>query len=240
MTEHVSTLTIDSLALGALDTDTEARAAAHLASCADCRAEQAAAAALRAHFSTHVLPRTSPVSRRSWRWAWVVAPALVAAAVLLVVIRDRGTAPDELGIKGGATWQVFANRNGDTFPVRDGTTLVPRDRIRFVVTPGGARYLLVASVDGAGTASIYYPYGGTQSGPAQGEHSELPGSIVLDAAKGPERLYAIFSDDPIAAELVTDQLRVIGAQGGDAIRRTRSLDLPSRAQSSLVFEKAMP
>jgi hypothetical protein len=135
---------------------------------------------------------------------------------------------------------VFANRNGETFPVHDGTTLAAGDRIRFVVAPDGARYLLVASVDGAGTASIYYPYGGTQSGPTEGERSELPGSIVLDAARGPERLYAIFSDEPIAADLVTERLRVIGAAGIDAIRRTRSLDVPARAQASLVFEKATP
>src|SRR5664279_518229 len=241
MNEHVSALTLDALALGALDADAEARTAVHLASCADCRAEQTVAAALREHFAVHVLPRTRPVSRRSWRWALVAAPALAAAILLLVVTRDRGGHDDdELGIKGDATWQVFANRNGETFAVHDGTNLMAGDRIRFVVTPNGAPYLLVASVDGAGVASIYYPYGGTQSGPTHGARNELPGSIVLDTASGPERLYAIFSDDPITAESVTEQLRVIGARGADAIRHARSLDVPSRAQASLVFEKAAP
>ncbi len=234
---HISALTLDALALGALDAEAQARATAHLASCAECRAEQLAAAALREHFAVHVLPRTLPVARRSWRWAWVAVPALAAAVLWLVVTRDR---QDELGIKGDATWQVFANRNGETFAVHDGTTLVAGDRIRFVVTPNGAPYLLVASVDGAGVTSIYYPYGGTQSGPTGGERSELPGSIVLDAAPGPERLYALFSNDPIAADVVTEQLRVIGARGADAIRHARLLDVPARAQLSLVFEKATP
>jgi hypothetical protein len=240
MNEHVSALTLDSLAIGALDAEAEARTAAHLASCADCRAEQTAAAALREHFAVHVLPRTHPESRRSWRWALVAAPALAAAILLLVIMRDRGGPDDELGIKGDATWQVFANRNGETFAVHDGSNLAAGDRIRFVVTPNGAPYVLVASVDGAGAASIYYPYGGTQSGPTHGARNELPGSIVLDAAPGPERLYAIFSDDPITADSVTEQLRMIGVRGADAIRHTRSLDVPSRAQASLVFEKAAP
>ena len=108
-------------------------------------------------------------------------------------------ARDDLGIKGDATWQVFANRDNKTFAVHDGAELAAGDRIRFIVTPNRARYIIVASVDGSGAATIYYPYNGIQSAPAEGPRSELPGSIVLDAAPGPERLYALFSDEPIAA-----------------------------------------
>jgi hypothetical protein len=162
--------------------------------------------------------------------------------LLVVVTRgDGGAPPDELGIKGGAGWQVFGHRGDRTFAVHDGARLEARDQIRFVVTPQGAHYLLVVSVDGAGKASVYYPYDGTQSGALTGDgRVELPGSIVLDAAPGPERLYAIFSDAPIEVDSIMAQLRAVGARGGDAVRRTRSLELTARAQLSLVFEKATP
>jgi len=68
-----------------------------------------------------------------------------------------------------------------------------------------------------------------------------PGSrIVLDAAPGPERIYAILSDVALPVELVTAQLRTVAGGGAGVIRATRTLPLPARAQLSLVFEKARP
>jgi hypothetical protein len=146
----------------------------------------------------------------------------------------------ELAIKGDASWQVFANRDGQTFSVRDGAELAVGDRIRFAMLPGGAHYVLVASVDSTGAATIYYPYGGEMSAPIGGERVEPAGSIALDAAPGPERIYAILSDQPVAAADVVAQLREIAAGGPEAIRATRTLRLAARAQLSLVFEKAAP
>ncbi len=238
---HLSALVLDGLALGALAAGEESGARAHLASCATCRGEHEAATALREHFERGVFARTRPKLRaRRWPgWVWLAAPVLAAAAVLLVVW-TRGDSDPELGIKGDAAWQVFANRNDQTFAVHDGAKLVAGDRIRFVVTPNGARYVLVASVDGTGAASIYYPYGGEQSARITGARVELPGSIVLDATAGPERLYAIFTDEPISANGVKERLRTIGGGGADAIRRATRLDLRARTQLSIVFEKVTP
>jgi len=242
-TSHVSPLTLDALALGALDRDREAEIHAHLAGCAECRGARDAAAALREHFTARVLPRGLP-ARRPPRWRWLVAPALSAAlaVALLVVLWPRALppAPNDLGIKGTASWQVFANRSGHTFAVHDGTELAAGDRIRFIVVPGGARYLLVASVDGRGAVTIYYPYEGSQSAPIDGERFELTGSIVLDAAPGPERIYALLSDEPITADAVRAPLRVVARGGAVAIRGTYTLPVPVRAQASLVFEKVAP
>jgi len=115
--------------------------------------------------------------------------------------------------------------------------------------PAGARYLLVASVDGGGGVTIYYPYNGAQSaaiaaiaGGVGGGAGviEPAGSIVLDAAPGPERVFAILSDVALPVELVTAQLRAVAASGADAIRATHTLALPACKQLSLVFEKAEP
>lgn len=238
---HVSALMLDAFALGALDGDAADRVRAHLARCAACREDQRTAAALREHFATSVLPRGRP-ARRPRRWPWLAVPVFAAAVVvlLLIVAPRRPPRPPELAIKGDAGWQVFAHRDGRTFAVHDGTELAAGDQIRFLVLPDGAHYLLVASVDGGGAVMIYYPYGGEQSMGVEGDRVELSGSIELDAAPGPERIYALLSDDPIEAEIVKAHLRDVAAGGAEAIRGTRALPVPARAQLSLVFEKARP
>lgn len=236
---HPSSFALDALALGALDPDREAEIRAHLASCAACHGAHEAAAALREHFTLRVLPRGLP-ERPRHRWLWLAVPALAVALLIVLWPRREPSELSDLGIKGTASWQVFANRGGHTFAVHDGTGLAAGDRIRFIVMPAGARYLLVASVDGRGAVTIYYPYQGSQSAPIDGDRFELTGSIVLDAAPGPERIYALLSDEPITADAVTAPLRMVASGGAVAIRGTHALPVPVRAQASLVFEKVAP
>jgi hypothetical protein len=231
-------LTLDALALGALDRDAAAHVQAHLASCARCGADDTDAAALREQFTRNMLPSGLP-PRPSRRWLWVTVPAL-AVAVLVIVLWQRPQQGDDVAIKGDASWQVFANRNGQTFAVHDRTDLAAGDRIRFVVLPDGGNYLLVASVDGGGGVTVYYPYNGERSAAIDGVRFELAGSIVLDDSPGPERIFAIVSDAPVEAASVTARLREVAAGGANAIRATRTLPLHARAQLSLVFEKANP
>lgn len=256
MTAHVSALVLDALALDALPPDEVARVRAHLAACATCSRDHESSAARRVAFDRDVLPRTLPAivaragrlrsnARRGWGAWWLAVPALAAAVVAIVLIggdsaerAERGDEPPELAFKGGTSWQVFARRAGRTFAVREPATLAAGDRVRFVITAERACYILVASVDGAGRASIYYPYGGGRSEPLAAGRTELEGSIVLDSSPGPERVFAIVTDRPIASAQIGDTLRAIGARGGDAIRATPRLPVAARAQLSIVFEKA--
>ena len=252
MIDHVSAFAIDALALGALDDETRARVENHLAGCAACRRERDQAAAQRAAFTGSVLPRTLPALRArlagprrpARRAMWLGGAVAAAAAVVAVVIAARPPREPpgqrELGIKGGPAWLVVGHRADRTFQIRNGEALAPGDALRFVIVPDRALYLLIASIDGAGVASIYFPYGGARSERVDGSRIELPGSIVLDAAPGPERLFAIFSDEPLDAAPVAAQLRELGAQGADAIRTTAELAVAARAQLSLVFEKTAP
>src|ERR1044071_9270697 len=163
-TPHISQLMLDALPLRALDRDGQARVDAPLAGCTRCREELERAAELRRHFTAHVQPAGLPARPR--RWWWLMAPA-VASVLLIVAIgpwqQPATSAPTarvdeaglgELGIKGDASWLVFANRAGRVLPVHDGTELEAGDRIRFMVIPGGARYLMVASIAGRGAATI--------------------------------------------------------------------------------------
>ena len=50
----------------------------------------------------------------------------------------------------GIAAAVVARRGDHTFQVHDGAALAAGDRVRFVVVPDKARYLLIASIDGSG------------------------------------------------------------------------------------------
>jgi hypothetical protein len=239
---HPSSLTIDALATGRLAEVDAAAARAHVAGCERCRGDLAAVEAACAQFTREVFPRTVDKlrPRRSpWRLLLpVLVPALAAAALVIWQVRRARTptGDDDIRIKGAMTFQVFANRGDEVIPVRDGTQLAEGDRIRFVVGSGGPEYLLVVSIDGAGNPTVYYPYGGERSGAITQEPSELPGSIVLDAAPGPERVFALISAEPLDAAVVKRALAAIGARGAAAIRETHALELPA-TQATVVFEK---
>lgn len=255
---HLSASTIDALALeGALDAATQEAAEAHLRSCSKCNAEASAGRALRDRFATDVFPRTvESVVRKSalqkrgrvLRLGLQVAvPTLALAAAVTLLLRSS-PAPsskpadrDYLAVKGSAAMQIVARRGGHSIDVHDGVVLAPEDQIRFMVEPAGLPYLLVVSIDGAGAASVYYPYDGRESARLSSVGKfEVPGSIVLDRAPGPERIYALLSEEPIAASDVLPALRAIGARGREGILGTRELPVRAATQLSIVFDKSVP
>ena len=246
--QHLTSPTVDAFVSEKLAGADRSRAEAHLTDCARCRDDVARSRAAQADFCEIVLPRTlarvrsrlsSPAHawHRRFRspWTWLAGVATAAAALLLFV---RTPARDDILTKGGASLRVVARRDGKLFPVADGTRLRAGDELRFVVS-AGARWLLVASIDGDGQASVYYPFDGVSSASidAAGKRLELPGSIVLDQARGPERIFALFSDTPLPSARVKAELVRLGAGGADAIRNTRALPDEAAEQLSIVVEK---
>jgi hypothetical protein len=256
---HLTVLDLDELELEPSAPEPRGRVEAHARRCSACAARRAAHAALMVQFRASVLPRTVDAvtalrrDRLRRRWAaWLALPA--AAAVLLVVAgrRREGATPDAggesaLGVKGAALFEVFARRNGGpavdvdgptVVRVHDGMRLAPGDALRFVLFPSGMSYVLIASVDGAGQVNIYYPFHGEASVLASGPGAiSVPGSIVLDAAPGPERLFVIYSARALPAIAVRSALAPTAAAGAAAIRSTREAPIEGTVQASLLFEK---
>ena len=151
--------------------------------------------------------------------AWTRALGFASIVVLLPLVRTRGV-----------------SSRGLRQSLRPGAVLAPGDAVRFVVEPAGHRYLLVVSLDGAGKVSVYHPFDGAESAPlAATARVEVPGSIVLDRAPGPERIVAVFSDAPLSAAAVGQRLAAAapGSGSGSQVK----LALPGTEQISLVFEK---
>jgi hypothetical protein len=257
---HLTILDFDQLALEPPASDERARIQlrieTHARTCATCAARHADHGARVAHFRAAVFPRTAEAVsargshslRRRWA-AWLAVPVAVAL-LALVVGRHRGgrlareAADDTLGVKGDALFQVFARRNGsgDDGPpvvhVSNGMRLAAGDALRFVLFPGDMPYALIASVDGAGQVNIYFPFHGEESGFASGRGAvAVPGSIVLDAAPGPERVFVIYSVRALRASAVRAALAPTAAAGASAIRGLKAVPIEGTVQASLVFEK---
>jgi hypothetical protein len=144
-------------------------------------------------------------------------------------VLEKGTGP-QLGI--------VARRDGEVFAIHSGDRVHPGDQIRFVLRDVRHPFALIASVDGVGHPNVYLPYDGASSMPVEaGERREIDGSIVLDGALGPERVYALFSRKPLTASAVRAALASIGRRGASAIRDTSVLPLITDAQSSVLLEK---
>jgi hypothetical protein len=236
---------------------------AHAAGCGACAARREEHRQLRRRFEAEVFART--VARVNhggaralaarvprWTWTWGLAvPALAAA--LFVWTRGPGRRDDRAGPAGavdvavkGGLFEAYVRRSGggaaaDGAAVArlvEGERLRPGDALRFVVYPAGLPYVLIASVDGAGQISVYFPFHGEGSAPvaARGPYV-VPASIVLDQAPGPERLFAIYSRRPVEARAVRDAAAQLVAGGASAIRAGRRLTLDDTVQATLLFEK---
>ena len=111
----------------------------------------------------------------------------------------------DVGLKGDAriALNVIAQRASEgQFPVKQGQVLRPGDKIRFVVNPGAAKFVLIGSRDGSGTFTVYHPFGGDKSTAIERGLHELPGAVELDQVAGSEKLVAVFSNEPVDARSV--------------------------------------
>jgi len=249
---HLSEQSLDRLLL---NTDDEAsrKARDHLEACAECRGHLDSLQRSARHFELHVRARTEervlaaldrrvPSPSRRRRWELMTLGFVAAAAALLVVARvtprQPAAADADLRWKGDASLTVFRRHAGAVSILSDGTRVDPGDGLQFTADPAGHHWLLVVSIDAGGHATVYLPYGGSTSAPIDpGRRFQDTGSITLDDTRGPERIFALFSDRPIAADDATRALTEIGRRGAEAIRSTRHLPIAAEVQTSLLLEK---
>lgn len=220
---HLSSETIDLLLLSALSAEETNQAKAHIDDCGACKQRWLELNEDSQKFKQYVFARTLPqvearlnASKQGFFERFrlqLVLPALglaSAAALALTFAAGPGTQTEDdvyIGVKGHEqTFEVFAQRDqGTSFAVKPNTTLKPKDRIRFVVAPGQAKYVLVASVDGKGAFSVYHPFGAEESEKIAGQvprRLELGSTVELDETMGTEKLVVVLSDAPVKAEAV--------------------------------------
>lgn len=198
------------------------------------------------HPSEAVVPRLlerAAGSCRRRRLALVAAPAAVLLATIVVLVAwpvNHHPRPGATRVKGGVSLRFFVQRGRRSVEARSGQVFHAGDRIQFVYSSGAKRYLFMVSLDDEGRVSNFNYKGSQRSVPiVPGNGQVLAGSIILDDNKGPERVYAVFSDRPLelpeiehAAKLAFERLRHKGGKLSDLSR----LPLP-QPQASILLEK---
>lgn len=221
----------------------------HVAGCSDCRSRlddiaRARAAYLAAYpaldFARQVAARGERARRAAgavtadrpavgWgRRLWLAGAGglllALGAVVLFAIPSSRAPgAPDEIRLKGGVTWSVFANRGTRTWPVTEGDTLKPGDRLAFAYSVPQDRYLVLLGIDDAGTIAQYGPNGSpVRLTRGQGR---VPFAIELDARPGDEQLVALFSQTPLDVAAPKQALAAAAITARAQNRRVTAADL---------------
>jgi hypothetical protein len=201
---------------------------AHARTCERCQARLAARELSRERFLREVYPVTVAAveaagerARPGAGWlAWLLRPAAlgVAAGLVLLVlgawlwwrtpgaVQGPGDAPPDtyVGVKGGASLQVYARRGDRVFPVRPGERLRQGDRLRFAPLLPGPGFVMPLSADAAGRVRLFFPQSRRRAAalrPPLGA-AALPGAIELDDSRGPERLWLLFSTQAFELDAV--------------------------------------
>lgn len=236
---HPSELELHGHAIGALGDEHSERVRQHATACQDCSRALAAISA-----ADDPLARRGAAPRAGRRaLIWTLALAIPAAAIAVVVPRLGGSPASDLQAKGGdarPALEIFARRGAHPFRVGADTPLRSGDEIRFVVhRPEGLSHVMIASVEESGTTNLYFPFGagGSVEVAGAGGRAELPGAIVLDASRGPERVFALFSRVPLPWVQVQRALATLGQRGAAEVRRPQPLPVSAEAQASLLLEK---
>ncbi len=222
--QHPPRHLLEAVAAGQTDQPPQAQAAAHAGGCPTCSSRLAAMTGARAEylgaypaqdFVRQVAARAeraprpvAPAPRRRWLAGLAAGTLVVAVAAVFLLLRP---APDDVRLKGGVSWSVFAKRGPRTWPVTDGESLKAGDRLAFAYVIAGDRYLLLLGVDDAGAITQYGGEGGAPLLLRRGRGT-LPFGIELDARRGEERLFALFSPAALDVEQTKQALAAAAAR----------------------------
>jgi hypothetical protein len=146
---------------------------------------------------------------------------------------------------GGASFHLVVTHDGLERRLEDGGVVHPGDRVAFAYSLEQARHLLLLGVDDTGVVRRYFPVAGAAEAapplPAA-EHATLTVSLPVDSRTGEERLYALFSEEPLAE---SDARAAVSNAAGEAwstgrrLEETPSLDLPAQAISVWFRREAL-
>lgn len=216
--------------------DERARAEAHLGSCAACA--QRKEELFREYRAFELAPPRPPRRRRPLPRGLRLGLAAAAAAALALVIALPSSEPPGYRTKGAASLVVIARtQDGAIDQVLPGDALAPGDDIRFEVRTSEPAVLAILGIDAAGAVTPYVEELALEAGGPQ----LMPGAIRLDDTLGPERIVALFCEQPLGrAKLLELGAQALARAGGDPASELR-LEAPGCVQTSLlIWKRAQP
>jgi len=239
----LSDLALDRLVAGERADD----AAAHAGGCARCGArldELRRALAADAPLLDQIRQRPAtatvvPLPRRVWLSAML---PLVAAAAVVLFLLPRFLRPSigerEKGSSALALDVVVKRADGRVETLGPQGRVRPGDAIRFLVSTPRAGHLVILGLDAAGKVSVYVADGDDAHRIDRGAQQAMPGSIVLDATPGAEKLVALECEARFTVADAVDAGRRSLERAARDPRRAGALGLPGCEEVALTMDKS--
>jgi anti-sigma factor RsiW len=181
--------------------------------------------------------------KRRGRWA-MLAPALVAAAVLMMVLRPQDTSwktprgEEITRVKGAGRLIVYRKTAGGSEPLRHESAARPGEIVQIGYSVARDTYGVIISVDGRGAVTLHHPESPTGS-TQLGVNGLLPAGYQLDDAPGFERFILVTARTPVPVARVLQSARMLAPNPQRA--RDGRLSLPDEfAQSFVLVWKVQP
>jgi hypothetical protein len=176
------------------------------------------------------------------RWWRLLAPALLVPAVAALLLVGKpallglsSTGHSTQAVKGELLVEIFCKRGDAIFSAVDGGDFVEGDRLRFAYSKDRPGYLLVFGVDDNGTIFPYYDDHALVGMRVEGGGRVLlPDSVELDAHKGWERIFVLWSEAQFADDGMRSAVSRTLAGVDNDVRRMTTLDLPVEQVSMLL------
>jgi len=179
-----------------------------------------------------------PRRRRVWIAPLVAAAGLAVAALVVLHQPAHETATatdtDTTRIKGKARLLAYKQAGEQAEQLEPDAVVHAGDVIQLRYNAGGARYGMIASVDGAGGVTLHFPATPDAPTEVEGGTRTLPDAFALDDAPRFERFFFVTANEPVDVAATLEALRAL-ARRGDAADAV--LDLPSAHQVSFRLRK---
>jgi hypothetical protein len=146
-------------------------------------------------------------------------------------VREKGVSTLALDV-------VVRHADGRIEALTPGGRVRPGDAVRFLVSTPRAGHLVILGLDSAGAVSLYVGDGNGPERVERGARQAMPGSIILDATPGPERLVALECDAAFAVSDAIDAGRKSLARAEKDPRRVGTLGLPGCMEAALTMDKS--
>ena len=183
-----------------------------------------------------------PKRRRAWI-APLVAAAGLAVVALVVVGHEPAHEPgataeaatDTTRVKGAARLLAYRQVGEQAEKLEPDAVAREGDVIQLRYNAGGARYGVIASIDGGGGVTLHFPTDVDAPTDVAGGTRTLPDAFALDDAPRFERFFFVTANEPLDVAGTLDALRVL-ARRGDAADAV--LDVPAAVhQTSFRLRK---
>ncbi|HEX6835377.1 MAG TPA: hypothetical protein VF334_02335 [Polyangia bacterium] len=183
--------------------------------------------------------RVVSLKRRVWLSAML---PLVAAAALLLLFLPRllkpSTGEREKGSSALTLDVVVRHADGHVEALAPDGRVRAGEAIRFLVTTPRPGHLVILGLDAAGKVSVYVADGDDAHPVARGQKQAMPGSIVLDATPGAERLVALECEARFPVAAAVDAGRRSLDRAAQDPRRAGALGLPGCQEAALTMDKS--